>query len=200
MKLLRFVIILFLCVIILQGAFFLFFSGRQREPIQADLIMVFSGTSARTEAGFRLAREGYGRNLAVSGYNLDQLRTVAEKHEHPAELGLLAQGKSRSTFEDAYNTRQIVGQNHLDSVLLLTSDYHLPRAYLLTRLMLLGTGVSVHPSAISASPLRGKLLAQEMVKFWGGLGEMAGYLLTGRLLLDVPLLQRTSTFLKKKAL
>jgi len=192
--------------IALQGTFLMLFSCLQWEPQKVDLIVVYPGTSSRLAAGCKLAREGCSANLAVSGYTSEQLAAAAKVYDLPPNLGLLAYNQSRSTFEDAYNTRQLVQKHQLSSVLLVTSDYHLPRAYLLTRLMLLGTGTALHPYAIidksflhgenGAAGLRTKMLLAEMVKFWGSLTEMTGALATQQLMLDLPWYFRTNRNIK----
>ncbi|MBA3014590.1 MAG: YdcF family protein [Desulfobulbaceae bacterium] len=206
----RLIMTLLLLIICFQTAFLLAFPDHQTPLSKSDLIIIFSGSQTRIKAGFTLARDGYAPNLAISGYTLNHLVSTATKHQHPDDLVLLSNGKSRSTFEDAYNTWQIVQQHQLRSILLVTSTYHLPRAYLLTRLMLLGTGVDIQTYAVKEASLRSggkgvillrsKLFINEMVKFWGSLAEMTGSMISGRLVLDVPYVFQTSQFLKKKML
>ena len=207
-KLLRVAMPVALSVILLQAGFFLFFQTSRTPPAQADLIMVFNGAPARIVAGFKLAQDGYAPNVAISGLGMPQIAAQARKYRLPGAARLIPSGKCRSTFEDVFRMRQIVEQHHIKSVLLVTSSHHLPRAYLLSRLFLVGTGVRLEPFAVSDERqggkasvlLKGQLLMNEMVKFWGSSFEMAGYLISGRLLLDSPVYLKISQSFKKKVL
>lgn len=175
-----------------------------------DLIMVFPDTPERIAAGFKLAQDGYAPLFAISNAGLKSLEADARNYGRPTAVEFVTSPKSRSTFEDAFNTREIVRQHGVRSLQLVTSAWHMPRSYFLLKCLLSGTGVVVRtapvedprtaPGGRQASILRAKLAVNETVKCWGSTLEMTWSLLTGRLLLDFPSCHKCSEFIKKKIL
>lgn len=177
---------------------------------KADLIMVFPGAPNRVTTGFSLAQNGSAAKLAISGLGTQDLETLAVQFGKPAGIEYLRSAKSRSTFEDVFNTREIVRRNGIHSVLLVTSGWHAPRSYFLLKCFLLGSGVTIRVATVddphtpaggkTARTLRTKLIINEAVKCWGSMAEMTWSLLTGTLLLDIPRFHEFSGYLKRKIL
>lgn len=177
---------------------------------KADLIMVFPGTPDRIAAGFQLAQTGCASKLAISGVGVKGLEAQAAQFGRPAGVKFVGSSKSRSTFEDVVNARKIVRQHGVRSVLLVTSNWHVPRSSFLLKCFLLGSGVTVQvvpvddPRTLTgtkdAQRLRTKLAVNEAVKCWGSTVEMTWSILTGTLLLDVPRCQELSNFIKRRML
>ena len=130
-----------LIVVLVWGAGLLAFAGRvQRstpapEPAEADAIVSLTGgSSVRLEAATRLLEDGKGQRLLVSGVNRDATRadirgvTRAGKslYDCCVDLGFTAAdtiGNARETAEWAR------GQGY-DDLIVVTADYHMPRALL----------------------------------------------------------------------
>ena len=130
-----------LIVVLVWGAGLLAFAGRvQRstpapEPATADAIVALTGGSnVRLEAATRLLEDGKGQRLLVSGVNRDATRadirgvTRAGKslYDCCVDLGFTAAdtiGNARETAEWAR------GQGY-DDLIVVTADYHMPRALL----------------------------------------------------------------------
>ena len=177
---------------------------------KADLIMVFPGTPRRIAAGFQLARAGAASKLAISGVGLKGLEAQTARLGTPAGVALVASAKSRSTFEDVFNTRTLVREHGVRSLLLVTSAWHVPRSSFLLNCFLLGSGVTVRVVPVEnprinsgtndARKLQAKLAFNEGVKCWGSTAEMTWAMLTGTLLGDVPGFHELSKFLKRKVL
>ena len=188
----------------------LFAPDASQAGAKADLIMVFPGTPDRIAAGFQLAQTGCASKLAVSGVGVKGLEAQAAQFGRPAGVEFVGSSKSRSTFEDVFNTRKIVRQHGVRSVLLVTSNWHVPRSSFLLKCFLLGSGVTVQvvpvddPRTITGTKeariRQTKLAFNEAVKCWGSTMEMAWSILTGTLLLDVPRCQEFSNFIKRKVL
>ena len=98
----------------------------------ADAIFVLTGGENRIAEGFRAWREGQGRDLFILGAGRDaRLERVL-----PGLPGLgpgerervRLEGWSRNTFENAISAKSFVMMNGYRSVILVTSDYHVPRA------------------------------------------------------------------------
>jgi len=177
---------------------------------QTDLIMVFPGTPDRITTGYRLAREGRARRLAISGVGERGLAARAHQLAGVADVACIATAKSRTTFEDAFNARAVVQQHKIRSVLLVTSSWHLLRSSLLLHGILLGTGVEIvavsadEPGSTALSGARigylVKMAVNEAVKLWGSLAELGWEAMTGELLMDKPAYQKVSTFVKSELL
>jgi len=94
--------------------------------------------------------------------------------------------RATTTFENALYTFRIIESHHYKSVILVTSNYHMPRSLALLQLFLAGKDVrvnihQVHGAtdvvAVNATML--KLVYNEMVDFWGSLFEYVSYQFTG---------------------
>lgn len=197
----------FILILCLQTGFFVMFPESQPVPSSSDLAMVFPGGDARIATGIKLVQEGHAPNFAISGVGLSGITALSKKHGGTEGVRLLAGANSRSTIEDALVMRRIVKEHQFKSVLLVTSAYHMPRSYLIARLLLLGTGAELHYYAApdpqhldeeSVGLVRCKILANEMVKLWGSGVELAWYLATGTLPRDIPTLKEISIFMKKR--
>lgn len=156
--------------------------------------------------GFKLAQEIHTPNFAITGIGMKHVTDLAKKYGNQDGINLLSGAKSRSTFEDALVMKQLLKQHQFKSVILVTSDYHMPRAYLISRLVLLGTGVrlqyfTVHEKnrkhSMSTSMAQCKLLSNEIVKLWGSIVELAWYQATGILPRDIVLLNKISSLMRK---
>ncbi len=115
----------------------------------ADAIFVLTGGENRIAEGFRAWREGKGRYLFILGAGRDA-RLEQVLPGHPA-LGprereqVRLEGWSRNTFENAISAKSFVMMNGYRSVILVTSDYHVPRA--------LRAFVTVLPADVTVSVL-----------------------------------------------
>jgi uncharacterized SAM-binding protein YcdF (DUF218 family) len=224
-KYLSVLLCILLVVIIVQGAYFLTAGPENTIIEKADLIVVFPAENERVAAGLLLAKEGYAPNFTVAGITKENLRLYLKKYKYlPASVKPLVSPGSNTTFEDALITRQILQEHKFKSVILVTSTYHLPRAYFLLRVLTSDMNVRIHRYGVDkkqrlltasklkpegskevhkeqrAKTLKQKLLYNEMIKFWTSLGEMTSYTVTGKLLSDSPLCLKTRNFLKANVL
>lgn len=114
-------------------------SSRNESAVSADAIVVLTGGKGRLEAGLQLLVDGKAEILFVSGVAsksrlVDLLSTVPEKLRArvmalpPARIDL---GRSaENTIGNADETKEWLARNHLKSVILVTANYHMPRALL----------------------------------------------------------------------
>lgn len=120
------------------------------EP--ADAIFVLTGGENRIGAGYAAWREGVGREL----YILGAWREVSPDRILPGRPALSpeeaerihVEGWSENTLENAFSAKAIATKRRFRRVVLVTSDYHMPRAA-----FILGT---VLPGSVSlaAVPVR----------------------------------------------
>lgn len=105
------------------------------EPPQADGVVVLTGASdERIVAAMRLLEQGKGRRLLVSGVNRDvtraELRAVtrapARLYDCCVDLGFDA----TDTISNATEISDWARDKNFTSLVVVTSDYHMPRSLL----------------------------------------------------------------------
>ena len=116
----------------------------------ADAIFVLSGGEGRIQEGYRAWSGGAARELYIlgAGRRVPVARIVPEVSQIPAEAlsRIHVEGWSENTLENAFSAKSAVGGGKYSSVILVTSDYHIPRAYLAFRKVL--------PPEVSLSAIR----------------------------------------------
>lgn len=134
------VALIFVCVAWAAGLL-VFVSGlpapSASAPEPADGIVVFTGAGARITAGMELLNNGAGSRLLISGVNPEITRELIQNmwpgepalFECCVDLGL----EARSTEGNAEEVRDWAKAHGFRRLILVTSDYHMPRALLETR-------------------------------------------------------------------
>jgi len=126
------------------------------EPARADAIVALTGPSAeRVNAAIRLLEQDKGRRVLISGVNRDVRRQ---------ELRALTPGSSKlfnccvdlgfeaeNTVGNAQEIAAWARSKHYDSLIVVTSDYHMPRSLLEIRGA--APGVTLIPYAVSTPSL-----------------------------------------------
>ena len=176
-------------VALFQAFYFLMVLNMESTAAEPDAVVIFGGTTRRVEAGYATA------NAVNAPFILLSPATEAGRRKYDAKYGLqpginhLAEPRARTTFENAFHVSRIIKQQGWQSVILVTSDYHMPRSLGLLRLLLIGDGVSIHPYSVSGKSLgkppweyrkiMARVMYNEMIKYWGSLGECAAVLIYG---------------------
>jgi uncharacterized SAM-binding protein YcdF (DUF218 family) len=195
-----------LCLIAaIQTSAAIYFSQSKTKLEPADLVVVFPGDSKRIKAGIEIVRDGLAPHFMVISTTDTHLRKLLTKNGVPATVNVLPGGKSRSTFEDVYQTAKTIKENQLSSVIVVTSSYHLPRALFLlaAHLKITGQDVRIQGFPVKEAQQSNKKLQQygnEVIKFWGSVVEMTGYYFTDQLVLDAPNSRKIQMILKKNLL
>lgn len=105
------------------------------EPDHADGIVALTGGSIiRVEAAVQLLERGKAERLLVSGVNRDVSRRDIQRLTHDygrafnccVDLGF----RAADTQGNAQETSAWASQHHYRSVIVVTADYHMPRALL----------------------------------------------------------------------
>lgn len=165
--------------------------GSKSNPHKAaDTIFILNGASERIKKGYELAKESNAGFVIISPAD-DSMIKDYEKQYKPLKVKYILENKARTTFENAYFVSKIISEYRLRSVTFVTSDYHMPRSYLLLKLMLLGKGVTIQRITAKSPYLAGsswprsekalKATYNEMVKVWGSLGELLVYVIRRQL-------------------
>ena len=106
----------------------------------ADAIFVLTGGEGRIQEGYRAWSSGAARELFILGAGrwVPVTRILPEVSRIPAEAlsRIHVEGWSENTLENAFSAKSAVGEGKYSSVILVTSDYHIPRAVLAFRKVL----------------------------------------------------------------
>ena len=117
---------------------------------RADAIFVLTGGEGRIQEGYRAWSGGAARELYIlgAGVRVPVTRIVPDGSRIPPEAlsRVHVEGWSENTLENAFSAKSAVGEGKYSSVILVTSDYHVPRAYLAFRKVL--------PPEVSLSAIR----------------------------------------------
>ncbi|GAB4229864.1 MAG: hypothetical protein OHK0028_04050 [Deltaproteobacteria bacterium] len=108
----------------------------------ADAIFVLTGDEGRIAEGYRAWAGGRARELYIlgAGHNVPLSRILPGAGALPdaARSRIHVEGWSENTLENAFSAKSAVGDGNYSSVILVTSDYHVPRAALSFRKVLPG--------------------------------------------------------------
>lgn len=98
---------------------------------QTDAIVVLTGGRNRVYTAIQLLNQGLAPRLFISGVpqnigveDIEKVSGTFAQHEEQIELGRMA----TSTLENAAEIVQWCNKNHIQSVRLVTSNYHIPRS------------------------------------------------------------------------
>ena len=147
------------------------------EGDPADAILVPAGGEKRIAEGFRVWKEGKGRHLFILGAGREATleRILPGKQDMAASdlERIHIEAWSENTLENAVSARAAVTEHRFAKVILVTSGYHVARAYLALRTILPeDVAISVIPvwpdgkwkSALWRNPV---LYFTEGWKYWG---------------------------------
>ena len=120
-----------------------------KQPVgTADVLFVLSGGEGRIQAGYGAWNSGAARELYILGAakRMEPTQLLPEAAALPpgARKHIHVEGWSENTLENAVSAKSIVSAEGYSTVILVTSDYHVPRAYLAFRKVLpAGVGLGV---------------------------------------------------------
>src|SRR3989337_3942612 len=112
--------------------------GRGPSKNSADAIVGLAGGTGRVDLGLEFLRKGRGAFLVLSGVDRDaDMDSIFLNGVSEGERGKIFLDKnSRSTYENAIEVRKLMKEKGFDSMLLITSTYHMKRAcYIFKRIM-----------------------------------------------------------------
>jgi uncharacterized SAM-binding protein YcdF (DUF218 family) len=130
------------------------FSYRQ-TPVKTDAIVVLAGGKGRVDEGVRLYRERRAAYLFLIGVDPSVRKSdlYRPRPGDPSAEGVILERASRNTLENAILGREVILQRQVDSVLLITSRYHMKRAAILFR-NALPKEVAIYPYPVDTRNLK----------------------------------------------
>jgi uncharacterized SAM-binding protein YcdF (DUF218 family) len=157
-----------------------------REPQRpADGIAVLTGGVARIDQAMKLLAEGKAKRVLITGVNrtttVDELKDLASQGGQYFTCCVDIDKEARNTIDNATETSQWVARNRYDSIIVVTSNYHMPRA--LAELGRVMPTVTLVPYSVVdnnarierwwAYPGTTRLLISEYVKFLPAVARLA---------------------------
>ena len=121
---------------------------------KADAIIVLTGAKGRIDTGIDLLSHKYAEHLFISGVGQNAMLSDLSKYLSSFTTKQVAQLKdsitlghfASSTEENALETSEWLSKNNYKKIILVTSDYHMPRSlYLFKRLI---TDIEIIPYPI----------------------------------------------------
>lgn len=99
---------------------------------RADAIVILTGDQGRLAAGGGLLDEGFAPNLLISGVHAsvapDELRPFTGLSQNQFDCCVALGREAADTVGNAQETAEWVRSNGYQSLIIVTSDYHLPRS------------------------------------------------------------------------
>ncbi len=159
------------CVLGFAGGFALFADyvssmATPRDPRAADAIIVVTGGKARLEAAVGLLKSGKGERLLISGVHpaadLDDIRAATGGDRKLFSCCVDVDYAALDTTGNAQESAKWLRDHAYSTVILVTNNYHMPRALLEMR-RLIGTTRFVPYPVVNASIDRGNWLTSREV-------------------------------------
>ncbi|HEY9521364.1 MAG TPA: YdcF family protein [Methyloceanibacter sp.] len=195
---LRFIFDLILLAVVLTVIGFFIFTGNlqrsQPEPRTADGIAVLTGGVARIDEAMKLLTQQKAKRLLITGVNrttsTEALKQLASQGDQLFSCCVDIDKEARNTIDNATETSQWVARNHYTSIIVVTSNYHMPRA--LAELARVMPGVTLIPYSVIDNnvhldrwwtyPGTTKLLISEYLKYLPALGRLGATQLVSKLI------------------
>lgn len=173
----------------LIGGFFIFLSTIPRaEPrfnVSGDGIVALTGGAERLNDAFRLLAQGRGKRLLISGVNRDtteaQIARLHPESERWLECCVELGRRALNTAGNAIETRQWVRRHGFQSVIVVTSGWHMRRSLLELQRSIPEVTLVPYPVITGAAegdeswwsePRMLRLLVAEYVKYLAALVEV----------------------------
>ncbi|MBE9528031.1 MAG: YdcF family protein [Proteobacteria bacterium] len=120
------------------------------QPTKTDAIVVLTGGQGRIDKGLALLREGKSSKLILSGVNSESSHDAIFRNGlvDGEQYRIILEKRSTSTYENALEMKRLVTELDIESITLITSSYHMKRAYTAFDRMM-PEGVRIEPYTIS---------------------------------------------------
>ena len=144
---------LFALVLLIIG-FIVFANGVDREHSvpqrSADGIAVLTGGMSRIDEAIKLLAEGKAKRVLITGVNrtttTEELKELASQGDQYFTCCVDIDKEARNTIDNATETSEWVALHHYGSIIVVTSNYHMPRA--LAELARVMPGVTLVPYSV----------------------------------------------------
>ena len=159
----------------------------------ADGIAVLTGGVARIDEAMKLLAQGKAKRLLITGVNrttsTEELKQLASEGDQLFTCCVDIDKEARNTIDNATETSQWVARNRYHSIVVVTSNYHMPRA--LAELARVMPGVTLIPYAVVDNNVRldrwwtypgtTRLLISEYLKYLPALARLGATQLVSKI-------------------
>ena len=190
--------LLLLSLVVFVIGFLVFVNSIQRnqqEPARsADGISVLTGGPSRIDEAMKLLASGKAKRLLITGVNrttsTEALKDLASQGDQFFACCVDIDKEARNTIDNATETSQWAALHHYNSIIIVTSNYHMPRA--LAEHARVMPNVTLVPYAVVDKQLHlerwwnypgtTRLLLSEYVKYLPALARLGATQLVSKLL------------------
>lgn len=151
----------------------------QDVPAHANAIIVLTGGSKRIDTAYKLYENGHAPYLYISGtHPSNSVKDIVPQVTPALFNGVILDPVAEDTRNNAAKSAEWIRKNNFTSVIIVTSDYHMPRA--LNEFQAELSDVALHHASVSPEnlPLFEKKTLQlfgfEGSKYWGSRIETFG--------------------------
>lgn len=149
----------------------------QRRPeTGADGIVVLTGGAQRIDDAIDLLAEGYAERLLISGVNektsRERISRLNPDQRYLFDCCVDLDYRARNTIGNAIEIRRWTERNHFESLIVVTSNYHMPRALVElehafpnVQKIPYSVAATIDPHAWWHSASTARILASEYIKF-----------------------------------
>jgi uncharacterized SAM-binding protein YcdF (DUF218 family) len=144
----------------------------------ADMLVIYGGSYPRYEAGLQAERQGQYKYLVFSDMRPADVAAFFKRHGLPRHAEILPEPEARSTTQNAYYSVRLARRHGVQTMVVATDWYHLPRALALTHLAIGFSGPKVQGLLLNPAPAqwwRSRVYWAEYVKLWGSLVSWWGW-------------------------
>lgn len=201
-SLLRIVLLVVLLLTIIEAMSFVLVRPDRAGLETAQLLVIFKGPGASLIAeAYLLLDQGVASHFCIPGLSEKAMAYQAKKYDLPEGVTHeRADVYTKSTFEDALQAGAVIRRQGYGDVLLVVSDFHVVRSWLLLKAETMGTGCRLRVIGITEKRnfrQQAEVWYSEAVKFWGSALEFIYCHLTGKLLTANPRIDHFLESLKR---
>lgn len=105
--------------------------AKNRNNIKkVDVIVVLTGGDGRIDTAVDLYENRFGSTLVLSGVHKNATLTsiLGSKYNTISTSNILIDRKSKNTFENAVETKKLLANHRVKSIMIVTSKYHMVRS------------------------------------------------------------------------
>ncbi|HBQ20394.1 MAG TPA: hypothetical protein DD708_00495 [Deltaproteobacteria bacterium] len=138
------------------------------ETPSVDAVVALTGGRGRLSQALKLFTESKATVLFISGArNRTSVQAIfsSEELEKIDISKIYLEQESTSTYQNALQTRNYIIQHSLGSAILVTSNYHMKRAFFIFR-ELFPDNVEIIPYAVDATSISWKVIFLEYLKYY----------------------------------
>ena len=154
-----FLIFVFVLLSLWLGGLFYFLSliplsvdkERLSEYKAAEAIVIFTGDHNRISEGLELSSNSNIKYILISGVAFNStlkqiVQNYQNKHTYLEKMHIELGKKATNTVGNIHETKEWVEKNHFHSLIVVTSNYHLPRCDILFRKKLRLDSIYIYPT------------------------------------------------------